>query len=120
MYLTDADRSAIRSVIESQLQAFQRNDACGAFDLASPGIREAFRTAESFMQMVKQSYPSVYRPRSVIFEELTQLQGMPAQPVLLLGEADVPVRALYLMEQQSDRDWKINGCYLVPIEQRRV
>jgi Domain of unknown function (DUF4864) len=83
MNLNEIDRSKIRSVIESQLQAFQRDDAKEAFEFASLGIQEMFGTPENFIEMVRVSYPSVYRPRSVLFEELTQLQGMPAQPVLL-------------------------------------
>jgi Domain of unknown function (DUF4864) len=120
MNLSDPDRSAIRSTIEFQLQAFQRDDANAAFEFASPGIQAMFGTPESFIEMVRLSYPPVYRPRSVLFESLTELQGMPAQPVLLLSESGVPVRALYLMEQQDDRQWKINGCYLIPVEERRV
>ncbi|KAM3092309.1 DUF4864 domain-containing protein [Phormidesmis sp. 146-35] len=120
MNLSDLDRATIRSVIEFQLQAFQRDDADAAFEFASPGIQSMFGTAGNFIEMVRLSYPPVYRPRSVLFEQLTQLQGMPAQPVLLLSESGVPVRALYLMEQQADRQWKINGCYLVPVEERRV
>jgi hypothetical protein len=38
---------------------------------------------------------------------------------LLLGKAGVPVRALYVMEYH-DQGWKINGCYLVPIEERKL
>lgn len=120
MTLHAADRTEIRSVIEAQLQAFQNDDAEAAFGFASPSIREVFSTAKNFIQMVQQSYPAVYRPRSVIFEALTNLQGVPAQPVLLLSEAGVPVRALYLMEKQPDHSWKISGCYLTSVEQKEV
>jgi ketosteroid isomerase-like protein len=120
MQITDTDRAAIRSVIERQLIAFQKDDAVGAFAFASPGIKAQFKTPENFMRMIKTAYQPVYRPRSVLFEELTTVEGLPAQPVLLLGQDGVPVRAIYLMEKQPNGSWRINGCYLVPVESKTV
>ena len=115
MEVTDTDRAAIRSVIAGQLEAFQRDDAIGAFAFASPGLQMQFGTPENFMHMVTTDYQAVYRPRSVLFEDITTISGALTQPVLLLDSNGVPVKALYLMEQ-SDGTWKINGCYLVPIK----
>ncbi|MEB3292841.1 MAG: DUF4864 domain-containing protein [Synechococcales bacterium] len=120
MNLQECDRQAIRAVVEAQLNALQRDDANLAFSFASPDIQAMFRTPENFLQMVRTSYEPVYRPRSVIFETIGDLQGTPTQPVLLLSPSGIPVRALYLMEQQRDRRWKINGCYLVPVESQFV
>jgi hypothetical protein len=116
MEITDSDRIAIRLTIEQQLQAFQHDDAEEAFALASPEIQLQFQTPENFIKMVKIGYPSVYRPRSVLFENITKIQGNITQLVLLLGQDGVPVRALYLMEKQLRGTWKINGCFLVPVE----
>jgi ketosteroid isomerase-like protein len=116
MELTDRDRAAIRSVIERQLEAFQKDDAEAAFAFASPGIQTLFGNAENFMGMVKSSYQAVYRPRSVLFENITTIQASLTQPVLLLDPDGVPMRALYLMEKQPDGNWRVNGCYLVPVE----
>lgn len=66
--------------------------------------------------MVRASYQPVYRPRSVVFEDITTVEGIPTQQVLLLSPDGEPVMALYLMEKQSDGTWKINGCYLVSIK----
>jgi len=118
MEVTDTDRTVIRSVIERQLQAFQKDDATGAFCFASPEIQAQFGTPEKFMQMVKSSYQAVYRPRSILFENMTTIQGTWTQPVLLLDPDGIPIRALYLMQKQSDGTWKINGCYLVTIDEK--
>jgi hypothetical protein len=48
MQITDTDRTSIRSIVEQQLLAFQRDDAAVAFAFASPGIQQQFRTPESF------------------------------------------------------------------------
>jgi Domain of unknown function (DUF4864) len=74
-----------------------------------------FQTPMNFMQMVRQSYQPVYRPRSVVFEDLTLVQDLPTQPVLLLSPEGSPVRALYLMENRTTGAWRITGCYLVPL-----
>lgn len=114
MEVTETDRIAIRSVIECQLQAFQNDDAAGAFAFASPGIQAQFGTPENFMCMVKTGYTAVYRPRSVLFEDLTTMRGALTQPVLLLDSDGMLVKALYLMEKQASATWRINGCYLIP------
>lgn len=116
MKITDRDRTEIRSVIERQLQAFQRDDAVTAFSFASPEIQAKFCTPEQFIQMVKIGYPAIYRPRSVIFEDAIVVQGIPTQPVLLLSPDGTPVRAVYLMEQDINDSWRIDGCYLASVE----
>ncbi|MDF2387111.1 DUF4864 domain-containing protein [Nostoc ellipsosporum NOK] len=116
MKITDRDFVTIRSVIERQLEAFQKDDAQGAFAFASPGIQEQFCTPENFMQMVRKHYPAVYRPRSVFFEKIISIQGNITQPVLLLSPHGVPLRALYFMEKQPDDTWRINGCFLVSVK----
>ena len=120
MEITETDRTAIRFIIERQLQAFQNDEAKVAFGFASPGIQMQFVSPENFMHMVKSAYPAVYRPRSVLFEDLTTRRGILTQSVLLLDPEGVPMRALYLMEKQSDGTWRINGCYLIPVEQKMI
>lgn len=120
MHFTENDPSFIRSIIEGQLIAFQNDDAEAAFAFASPGIQTQFKTPAMFMQMVKTAYKPVYRPRSVIFEEMTIIEGFLTQPVLLMSTEGVPVRALYVMEKQPDSSWKINGCFLVPVERNTI
>ena len=116
---TAADRTAIRQVVEQQLQAFQRDDGEAAFSFASPSIRGMFGTAERFMDMVRGAYQPVYRPREVAFRDLQVIENEPIQPVVLVGPDGVPVVALYKMEwQEKEQVWRINGCVLVPSQDR--
>ncbi|MGD1899921.1 MAG: DUF4864 domain-containing protein [Phormidesmis sp.] len=115
MELAEADLQTIRDVIGQQIAAFRKDDAIAAFAEAAPGIQQQFGTAENFVRMVKQAYPSVYRPRSVVFESLHKVEGLPAQQVMLMDQDGQLVRATYLMQQQPAGDWKIAGCYLTPM-----
>jgi hypothetical protein len=103
-----------------QLEALQRDDAETAFSFASPAIQKKFGTPENFLLMVREAYPAVYRPRSVIFDSLNFLQGNLVQQVILLSPSGELIKALYLMEQQTDDSWRIVGCLLAPLEGRTI
>jgi hypothetical protein len=107
-----ADQTAIRDVIEGQVEAFRRDDGAAAFSYASPGIQGLFGSAETFMDMVRQGYRPVYRPQVFEFREIVTLQGMVTQKVHVIGPDGRPVTAFYPMTQQPDGSWRIEGCYL--------
>jgi hypothetical protein len=110
--VSDADRSAIREAIQSQVEAFRRDDGEAAFGYASPEIRRMFGTSDVFMDMVRQGYQPVYRPRAFDFREIVDLQGQVTQKVHVVGPDGRPVTALYPMTRLPDGTWRINGCYL--------
>jgi Domain of unknown function (DUF4864) len=113
--LTAADRTAIRAVIEHQLEAFRQDDAVNAFAFASPEIQAKYGTPENFMTAVRSYYEPVYRPqRTGGFTNLYVMDGRLTQPVLLVGPEGDFVLALYAMQRQRDGDWKILGCSLIP------
>ncbi len=110
--LSDGDRLAIRDVIGRQVEAFARDDGEAAFGFASPTIQRLFGGAEMFMEMVRQGYRPVYRPRTFDFVEIVELDGRPTQKVHVVGPDGRPVIAFYPMTQLPDGSWRIDGCYL--------
>ena len=112
--LSDRERQDIKGVIESQLAAFQRDDGTEAFSYASPTIQRKFQTAEIFMTMVRSGYTAVYRPQQIEFRDLRMIDGVPAQEILFVGPDNEVVSAIYVMQQQPDGSWKINGVYFLP------
>ena len=110
--VSPADAKAVRAVIEAQLDAFRRDDAARAFSLATPGIRETFRSAENFLAMVRASYAAVYRPKSVLFETPQLIDGELLQPVRLTDAEGRAWIAIYPMQRQPDGSWRTNGCRL--------
>lgn len=107
-----AARDAIRSVIRQQMDAFLADDGRRAFSFASPRIRRRFQSPDIFMAMVRRGYAPVYRPRQVAFRTLVIEDGRPVQRVLIVGPDNQPVIARYIMQQQPDGRWLIDGCIL--------
>lgn len=110
--VSSSDQDAIRDVIQSQVDAFRRDDGETAFGLASPNIRGMFGSPDVFMDMVRQGYQPVYRPRVFEFREIVTLHGMVTQKVHVIGPDGRPVTAFYPVTQQPDGSWRIEGCYL--------
>jgi len=103
---------AVREVVQAQLDAFRRDDAPGAFALATPGIRETFGNPENFLEMVRNSYAVVYRPKNVVFEAPLSIDGQVVQPVRLSDGEGRGWIAVYPMQRQPDGSWRTDGCQL--------
>ena len=118
--VSDADRKAIRDIIQSQVDAFRHDDGDAAFALASPSIRGMFGSSDIFMDMVRQGYQPVYRPKEFDFAEIVTLNGQVTQKVHVVGPDGRPVTAFYPMTQLPDGSWRINGCYLQAPEEHQA
>jgi hypothetical protein len=111
-----ADQAAIDRVITSQIEAFRRDDAPGAFQYASPGIQQQFGDAGTFLDAVREAYRPVYRPQSFSFGAVETGDGKVTQPVDLIGPDGRGARAIYDMEREPDGSWRISGCHLLKTE----
>jgi len=107
------DVAAAQTVIRSQVEAFGRDDAQGAWSYAAPEIHDRFHQADIFLMMVQQGYPPVYRHRSFEFGEAKVSDGVIAQRVHIIDAEGVPWEALYTLQRQSDGSLKITGCSLL-------
>jgi hypothetical protein len=116
--VTQADAKAARGVIQAQLAALAADDAKLAFSYASPALRRYFGTPEHFIEMVRTSYPVVYRPASVAFLKPQWVDGELLQGVHLSDENGVLWLALYRLQRQKDKHWRISSCQLVQAEGR--
>lgn len=112
--VSSSDAQAIRGVIEAQLRAFAADDASAAFSYASAEIRTMFGTPEQFMAMVRTGYPVVYRPASVAFLLPLQVEGRFVQGVQMTDASGGVWLAVYRLERQADRSWRIAGCDVRP------
>lgn len=112
--VSTADVRAVRAVVEAQLDAFAADDAKRAFSYAAPSIREMFGTPDQFMAMVRAGYPVVYRPATTTFLNPEWVQGQLVQGVHLTDSAGALWIAVYRLERQADKSWRISGCDVQP------
>lgn len=110
---TAADEKSVRSVVEHQLAAFAKDDAAKAFSLAAPNVREAVGNAAGFLAMVRKDYPVVYRPGSVAFLKAEGKGDQAIQRVQMTDAGGASWLAVYSLERQRNKAWRITGCAVV-------
>ncbi len=108
-----AQEAPIRSTIQSQIDAFLRDDFAAAFDYASPTIQMLFGSPENFGRMVQQGYPMVHRPADVKMLDLREVGGRLWQRVLITDQQGRRHVLDYQMIETPE-GWQINGVQLLP------
>jgi hypothetical protein len=108
--ISELDAAKVREVVVAQLSALAVDDADKAFETATPAVREAIGSSGRFLAMVRGAYPMVYRPSSVSFHKPEEDDGSVLQLVEIKDERDKSWLALFALEQQPDRTWRISGC----------
>ena len=122
--LSAADETSVRAVVEGQLAALASDDAGKAFSFAAPNVRESIGTAARFMAMMRAHYPAIYRPASTAFIRPEAFgepgdQGDQAmQRVHLLDSEGNAWMAIYSLQRQRDKTWRITGCRVLPDKNR--
>ena len=111
--LSAKDEKAVQTVVQSQLAAFAKDDADAAFSYAAPELRKIIGNASAFMAMVKNSYPVVYRPASVAFLKPESTGDDVVQRVQMLDASGTSYLAVYSLQRQKDKTWRISGCAVV-------
>lgn len=112
--LSRTDEKNIRAVVQSQLDAFAADDSKKAFSYATPGIQKVMGNAERFMAVVQSSYPMVYRPASVAFLKPELATGDIIQRLQITDSDGSQWLAVYRMELQKNKTWRIGGCVVRP------
>jgi hypothetical protein len=109
-----ADAEQFQRIISDQIAAFRADNGLAAYSYAAPAIKRIFPSPEVFMEMVRQGYRPVYRPRRFEFGDVTEeVQGRPTQQVTIIDENGKAWSALYAFERQPDGSWKIIACTLL-------
>lgn len=107
--------SNARAVISGQIDAFLSDDAKAAYGFASPGIRSTFRTESQFLEMVRKTYPPVYRADNYAFGRAKLVGGgeLVFQEVLISGSEGKDWTAIYELRLMDDGAYKVNGVRLL-------
>ena len=116
----DKSTKEIQLVVRAQLNAFAADDGKRAFSLAASNIQKMFGSSDRFLQMVRDSYPVVYRPASVIFLAPSLDGKTVIQPVAMTDDQGGSWIAVYRLAKQKNKPWLIAGCVLMPNESKTV
>jgi hypothetical protein len=109
----DAPTAEARAIISRQFDAFDRDDAAGAYALVTPDLKLTFTDPDIFMGMVRSAYAPVYRHREVEFGD-AEPSGEGIAITATLVDSDNQVwTALYTLKRQADGQWLINSCKLI-------
>jgi hypothetical protein len=108
--LSHKDQKQIIEVVRAQLNAFAQDDAVKAFSYAAPNIRQLMGSADNFMEMVRSQYEIVYRPASTIFMQPSGEAGEAVLRVQMTDEDGDAWIAMYTLQRQRNKAWRITGC----------
>jgi hypothetical protein len=110
---------ALQQVVQKQLQALSHENAGEAFALADADLRTQFGTPEAFLETVREQYPMLMHPASVLFLKPSTDGSIAMQKVRLTDDDGASWSLTYLLNRQQDNQWKISGCVVTP-EGRQV
>jgi hypothetical protein len=104
----------VQQVVREQLTALASQDAMHAFALADQDLRTQFGTAEAFLATVREQYPMLLHPTSVLFLKPETDGSIAMQRVRLSDDAGSSWTLTYLLNRQQDNQWRISGCVVTP------
>ncbi len=112
MNLTELDRHHIRHVISAQLRALSQGEGRRALSFSSPA-RQRHGSGRRFLEVVQRAFPQLVSARTAEYGALRCLSGRWMQQVTLTSEDGERVPLVYVMAQQPDASWRIDGCVLL-------
>jgi len=111
---SEAATLVVRQVVEQQLHALANQDAMQAFALADHDLRTQFGTADAFLATVRDQYPMLMHPASVLFLKPATDGTTALQKVRLSDEDGSSWTLTYVLNRQQDNQWRISGCVVTP------
>jgi hypothetical protein len=107
---TAVSPQVVQQVVQQQLNALAIEDAGGAFALADADLRGQFGNAEAFLATVREQYPMLVRPASVLFLKPETDGTIAMQKVRVTDDQGSAWSLTYLLNRQQDDQWRISGC----------
>jgi hypothetical protein len=102
----------VSEVVQEQLHALAAQDASKAFALADQDLRTQFGTADAFLATVREQYPMLLHPASVLFLKPETDGSIALQKVRLSDQDGSSWTLTYLLNRQQDNQWRISGCVI--------
>ena len=106
------ERELVRNTISLQIEAFKENNIKKEYTFAAPNIQAQFSKPEVFGLMVKNGYPTIWRPKSFKFTKFQDLGNKSIQRVLFQSYDGRLETYDYILEKYDDL-WKIAGVLTI-------
>lgn len=104
----------VQQVVRQQLDALAHQDASGAFALADADMRTQFGNADAFLAAVREQYPMLIQPASMLFLKPETDGTIAVQKVRISDSGGASWSLTYLLNRQHDNQWRISGCVVTP------
>jgi hypothetical protein len=114
-----ASPQVVQQVVQQQLHALAVENASEAFALADADLRGQFGDAEAFLATVREQYPMLMHPVSVLYLKPETDGTIAMQKVRVTDDQGSAWSLTYLLNRQQDDQWRISGCLVTP-EGRRI
>ena len=109
-----AASAVVRQVVEQQMHAFATEDAMQAFALADNDLRNQFGSADAFLATVREQYPMLMHPTSVLFLKPETDGTIALQKVRMSDDQGASYTLTYLLNRDGNNQWRIAGCLVTP------
>jgi hypothetical protein len=109
-----ASTQVVQQVVREQLSALASQDAMHAFALADQDLRTQFGTAEAFLATVREQYPMLLHPTSMLFLKPETDGTIAMQRVRLSDDEGSSWTLTYLLNRTPENQWRISGCVVTP------
>jgi hypothetical protein len=109
-----ASPQVVQQVVEQQLHALAVENASEAFALADADLRGQFGDADAFLATVREQYPMLMRPASVLYLKPETDGTIAMQKVRVTDDHGSAWSLTYLLNRQQDDQWRISGCVVTP------
>ena len=104
-------KTALQTAVSKQIEALGRGDGAAAEAFAAPAIRSQFPDPAKFLDMVKEHYAALIKPKSTTFTGVEPSPHGPLQKMTVVAADGTVWSAIYAFEQ-VEGEWRITGCAL--------
>lgn len=114
-----ATSTAVRSVIERQIDAVRKQDANSAFAVVAPKLKQQFANGKTYLNVIKAQFPAIADARLVAFGDLRETSFGTAQLVTISDARGEPWVAFFLMDQDKG-EWRIGNVVMIKMPSTEV
>jgi len=109
-----SDKLEIKAAVETFIWGLSNRQSSAVW-LIAPEVEQArFGSEDAVYAFFSRVHPPLVHARSIAFDSITAADAVPVVNIYVTDTAGLQWRASFAMARDSDGDWKIAGCRLLP------